>query len=109
MIDLTGYRVLVTGGSRGIGAACCRLFAKAGATVMVQYMASGARAQHLLQALADFGEAGGGFLSFSCAEPDERLQQALEFLPKAIANTGRVQAYLEKHPKHRLAKPYPQP
>jgi 3-oxoacyl-[acyl-carrier protein] reductase len=48
VIDLVGYRVLVTGGSRGIGAACCRLFAKAGATVMVQYLASGARAAQVL-------------------------------------------------------------
>ncbi len=48
MIDLTDYRVLVTGGSRGIGAACCRLFAKAGATVMVQYLASGAKARQVL-------------------------------------------------------------
>ncbi len=53
-----------------------------------------------------FGEAGAGFLRFSCAEPDERLQQALAFLPKAIANTGRVQAYLEKNPKYRLANRY---
>lgn len=37
MIDLTGLHVLVTGGSRGIGAAACRLFAQAGATVMVHY------------------------------------------------------------------------
>ncbi|HEX4959916.1 MAG TPA: glucose 1-dehydrogenase [Thermoanaerobaculia bacterium] len=51
MINLVGYRVLVTGGSRGIGAACCRLFAKAGATVMVQYMASGARARQVLDEL----------------------------------------------------------
>jgi 3-oxoacyl-[acyl-carrier protein] reductase len=48
VIDLAGYRVLVTGGSRGIGAACCRLFAKAGATVMVQYLASGAKAKRVL-------------------------------------------------------------
>jgi 3-oxoacyl-[acyl-carrier protein] reductase len=44
LIDLTGRRVLVTGASRGIGAACCRLFARAGATVLVQYFASGEKA-----------------------------------------------------------------
>jgi 3-oxoacyl-[acyl-carrier protein] reductase len=37
MIDLTGLSVLVTGGSRGIGAASALAFARAGATVMVQY------------------------------------------------------------------------
>jgi len=51
LIDLHGFRVLVTGGSRGIGAACCRLFARAGATVMVQYVASGARARDVLEEL----------------------------------------------------------
>lgn len=56
-----------------------------------------------------FGEAGAGFLRFSCAEPNERLQQALDFLPKAFARTDRVTAYLEKHPKFRLATPYPIP
>jgi aspartate aminotransferase len=53
-----------------------------------------------------FGDAGGGFLRFSCAEPDERLAQALEFLPVAISRAERVQHYLEQHPKHRLATPY---
>jgi 3-oxoacyl-[acyl-carrier protein] reductase len=48
LIDLTGYRVVVTGGSRGIGAACCRLFARAGASVLVQYLASGVKANALL-------------------------------------------------------------
>jgi 3-oxoacyl-[acyl-carrier protein] reductase len=51
VIDLSGYRVLVTGGSRGIGAACCRLFAKAGATVMIQYLASGAKAKQVLDVI----------------------------------------------------------
>ena len=54
MIDLNGYRVLVTGGSRGIGAACCRLFARAGATVMLQYLASGARARQVLEEIEGF-------------------------------------------------------
>lgn len=53
-----------------------------------------------------FGEAGAGFLRFSCAEPNERLQQALDFLPVAIARTDRVAAYLEQHPRFRLDRPY---
>jgi len=36
-IELAGRRALVTGGSRGIGAACCRWLARAGAGVGVHY------------------------------------------------------------------------
>jgi aspartate aminotransferase len=54
-----------------------------------------------------FGEAGAGFLRFSCAEPNDRLQQALDFLPVAFSRKDRVAAYLEKHPKYRLTQPYP--
>jgi aspartate aminotransferase len=54
-----------------------------------------------------FGAAGAGFLRFSCAEPNERLQQALDFLPVAISRADRVAAYLEKNPKFRLTEPYP--
>ncbi len=53
-----------------------------------------------------FGEAGGGFLRFSCAEPNERLQQALDFLPVAISRTDRIAKWLENHPGHRLTVPY---
>jgi aspartate aminotransferase len=53
-----------------------------------------------------FGEAGQGFLRFSCAEPNDRIQQALEFLPIAVSRTDRVAAYLEKHPEFRLKQPY---
>jgi len=54
-----------------------------------------------------FGEAGAGFLRFSCAEPNDRLQQALEFLPVALSRTERIAAFLEQRPQFRLAKPYP--
>ena len=37
MIDLSDRRILITGGSRGIGAACARSFAHAGAMVVVHY------------------------------------------------------------------------
>jgi aspartate aminotransferase len=49
-----------------------------------------------------FGEAGAGFLRFSCAEPNDRLQQALDFLPVAFSRKERVAAYLDRHPQHRL-------
>ena len=49
-----------------------------------------------------FGAAGQGFLRFSCAEPDERLRQAVHFLGDAISNSKAVAAYLEKNPKYRL-------
>jgi aspartate aminotransferase len=44
-----------------------------------------------------FGPAGQGFLRFSCAEPDERLQQAVAFLAEAVTRTDRVQRYLQGH------------
>lgn len=53
-----------------------------------------------------FGEAGAGFLRFSCAEPNERLQQAIDFLPVALGRVDRVRAYLEKNPKFSLRTPY---
>jgi 3-oxoacyl-[acyl-carrier protein] reductase len=56
VIDLSGYRVVVTGGSRGIGAACCRLFARAGASVLIQYLASGVKAGELLAELRQMSD-----------------------------------------------------
>lgn len=53
-----------------------------------------------------FGDAGSGFLRLSCAEPDERLRQALDFLPVAFDRTGRVAAFLEKHDEFILRQPY---
>jgi aspartate aminotransferase len=53
-----------------------------------------------------FGQAGAGFVRFSCAEPNDRLQQALDFIPKALSRTDRLAAWLGKNPQYRLAKPY---
>lgn len=53
MIDLAGLRVLVTGGSRGIGAACCELLAAAGASLAVHYRAEEAAARALVDRLPE--------------------------------------------------------
>ncbi len=52
MIDVSGRRVVVTGGSRGIGAACCRLFAQAGAAVWVHYVRDQKAAEGVLKGLS---------------------------------------------------------
>jgi aspartate aminotransferase len=49
-----------------------------------------------------FGPAGKGFLRFSCAEPDDRLKQAVAFMKDAVKRTARVQKYLETRAKYRL-------
>jgi aspartate aminotransferase len=54
-----------------------------------------------------FGQAGAGFLRFSCAEPNDRLKKALEFIPTALARRDRLEAWLKKNPQHRLRRPYP--
>ena len=50
-----------------------------------------------------FGEAGNGFLRFSCAEPDERLRKALEFIPEAVQRIDRIQNWLAANPTYRMS------
>jgi aspartate aminotransferase len=54
-----------------------------------------------------FGEAGAGFLRFSCAEPDERIEQAIAFLPQALDRASNIKKYLDANPQFQLATPYP--
>jgi aspartate aminotransferase len=56
-----------------------------------------------------FGEAGRGFLRFSCAEPDERIDQAVEFLPGALARGDRVARFRQGNPQFMLDTPYALP
>ncbi|MFO0849450.1 MAG: aminotransferase class I/II-fold pyridoxal phosphate-dependent enzyme [Gemmataceae bacterium] len=49
-----------------------------------------------------FGPAGQGFLRFSCAEPDDRLVQAVHFFRDAITRTDRVRTYLDANPQYRV-------
>ncbi|MEP6990371.1 MAG: SDR family NAD(P)-dependent oxidoreductase, partial [bacterium] len=55
MIDLRGRRALVTGGSRGIGAATARLLARAGADVMIGYRSRVEDAERVVEELRASG------------------------------------------------------
>lgn len=55
MIDLKGKRALVTGGSRGIGAAVSRLLARAGADVGIAYRSRESEANAVLSELSQIG------------------------------------------------------
>jgi len=52
-----------------------------------------------------FGAAGQGFLRFSCAEPNDRLRKAIDFLAVAFSRPERVERFLARNPKFRLATP----
>ncbi len=55
MINLDGQTVLVTGGSRGIGAACAVLFARAGADVGILYRSDGRAAENVVDTIVKTG------------------------------------------------------
>lgn len=94
MVDLAGYRVLVTGGSRGIGAACCRLLAEAGATVAVHYHRARSAAEELLEGLPSPAEGAHLALAADLAEPQgvaalfDRLSAEWAGLDALVNNAG---------------------
>ena len=71
---------------------------------LAMYLLEGADDQFGVACLGGecFGAAGAGFLRFSCAEPNERLQQAIDFIPEALSRTDRIATFLATRPEFRL-------
>ncbi len=70
MIDLDGLRVLVTGGNRGIGAACSRFFAESGAAVCIHYRAREDAATSVLDRLRSLSSQPHFKVAADLAEPE---------------------------------------
>ena len=93
---LTGQKALVTGAGRGIGAACAKALAQAGAAVMVNYLGDTAEATKVA---ADITAAGGQAVAFEADVSDEaavgrlfaQMQQRFGGVDILISNAG-VQA-----------------
>jgi 3-oxoacyl-[acyl-carrier protein] reductase len=74
MIDLKGQSALVTGGSRGIGAAAAILLAEAGADVAIQYRRDAAAARAVVRGIKERGRKG---VAFRAGVDNERDARAL--------------------------------
>ncbi len=101
-----GVKVLMPAGTfyafPNVSAICQRLGIQSHGLAM--YLLEGADDKRGVACLGGecFGPAGQGFLRFSCAEPDDRLRPAVQFLVEAVGRTDRVKKYLETNPKYRL-------
>lgn len=90
-LSLAGRVVLVTGGSRGIGAATVRLFHKAGAKVVFSYRSARSQAESLV------AECGGPQLC--CAIPQElaTAEHGQALIRAAVAAFGRLDFLVVNH------------
>jgi 3-oxoacyl-[acyl-carrier protein] reductase len=89
-LDLTGRTALITGGSRGIGAAAVRLFVQAGANVVFNYQ----RAKDSADALVN--ECGTDKCHAVQAELD-CAESAKNLVAAAVARFGRVDILIGNH------------
>ncbi len=93
MIDLSGKNAVVTGGSRGIGAATARLLAQAGAAVGIGYRSRAEEAEAVVEELRSHGvhawaEAGDISRVEDADRLFERADREFDGLDLFVANAG---------------------
>ena len=92
MLDLSGRRTLVTGGSRGIGRAVCVLFGRLGARVAVNYVRDEAAARETVEAVRAAG--GEAFTArANVAEPDA----AQRLVAETVERLGALDTLVVNH------------
>src|SRR5271154_2373541 len=84
MFRLDGKLALVTGGSRGIGRACCEALAEQGSTVIVNYVKGEAAARECVGAIASKGG---------------KAETAAFDVAQTAATEAAIEALIKKHGK----------
>ena len=90
-LSLEGKVALVTGGSRGIGAACVRMFAQAGARVAFSYRGAHDQARQLAQ------EVGGSDQCVALQQELSSAQDGRSLIDLAIARFSRIDILVANH------------
>jgi 3-oxoacyl-[acyl-carrier protein] reductase len=89
MISLSGKTALVTGGARGIGAACARLLAQAGANVGIAYRSRDLDAEAVVEACTALGRSAFAY------KGDLSTREANEgFVQEAVTRFGGVDIFV---------------
>ena len=89
-LDLQNKVAVITGGSRGIGAACVRMFVEAGAKVVFNYHKDRQAADELVRAL-------GPDVCYSVQADLSSAESAKPFVAAAVKQFGRIDAVVGNH------------
>jgi len=92
MIDLSGKKAVVTGGSRGIGRAACRLLARAGADVVLGYRRDGEAAAEVAAEIRKMGRT-----ALAVAGDLSRRKDAEALMGAALEAMSRVDILVNNH------------